>query len=240
MRRAAAGFATAALVAGLWAARRGGPGDGGEGPAPRLFLPEELSVGGGGLLRLVVLGEVYDVSSGAEFYGSGAPYHGFVGRDASRAFSTGAFEDEEGLHSLAGLTPEQQKAVWDWRQFYRDHEVYKFLGRLRGTYYDAGGRATDALRAVEEQVALAEQAAAARSKSEREIPRCNLEWDKDRGGRVWCEAGFPRKVQGTKASASRRPSTRCGCVPETLLAVNSGIGEVYPECSPTSRECKTG
>ena len=197
--------------------------------------------GGGEALLLAVLGEVFDVSRGAQFYGPGGAYSGFVGRDASQAFSTGAFKESgEQLESLEGLTAEQQKVVWDWRQFYRDHADYPFSGLLVGSYYDSQGRPTAALQAVEEQVALAEQAAERRDQAERDIPRCNLDWVKDRGGRVWCDTGFPRKVAATRKSGSGAPTTRCGCVPETLLAVHAGLGEVYPECSPTSRECSTG
>ena len=40
--------------------------------------------------------QVYDVSKGADYYGPGGGYAFFTGRDGSRAFVTGQF-DEEGL-----------------------------------------------------------------------------------------------------------------------------------------------
>ena len=41
---------------------------------------------------LALLGVVYDVSRGKEYYGPGGGYSFFAGRDASRAYVTGKFE----------------------------------------------------------------------------------------------------------------------------------------------------
>lgn len=45
-------------------------------------------------LYLVVNGTIYDVSVARHMYGPGAGYNVFVGRDASRAFVTGCFAEE--------------------------------------------------------------------------------------------------------------------------------------------------
>ena len=65
----------------------------------KVFTADELkkydgSSGKGPYLAL--LGQVFDVSKGAQHYGPGGGYAFFSGRDASRAFVTGKF-DEEGL-----------------------------------------------------------------------------------------------------------------------------------------------
>lgn len=41
-------------------------------------------------LYLAIKGRVYDVSQGARHYAPGRSYHSFLGRDATRAFGTGA------------------------------------------------------------------------------------------------------------------------------------------------------
>ena len=67
-----------------------------------VFTVEQLrqydgSTGSPGLY-IALLGVVYDVSKGAQYYGPGGGYSFFAGRDASRAYVTGKFE-EEGLVS---------------------------------------------------------------------------------------------------------------------------------------------
>ena len=46
---------------------------------------------GGTELWLSILGEVYDVSEGTEYYAPGKSYGAFAGRDASVPFVTGKF-----------------------------------------------------------------------------------------------------------------------------------------------------
>jgi hypothetical protein len=85
----------------------------------RVFSPEQLAAGspggGGGAeagdspLLLAILGDVFDVSAGAQHYGPGASYECFVGRDASKAFVSGQFEGEgltDDLSAWAGVVQE--------------------------------------------------------------------------------------------------------------------------------------
>ena len=77
--------------------------DGGsEESGEQVFTEEQLrqydgSPGSPGLY-IALLGVVYDVQKGAQYYGPGGGYSFFAGRDASRAYVTGKFE-EEGLVS---------------------------------------------------------------------------------------------------------------------------------------------
>ena len=51
-------------------------------------------------LYLALLGVVYDVARGAEYYGPGGGYSFFAGRDASRAYVTGKFEVSHDDHVM--------------------------------------------------------------------------------------------------------------------------------------------
>ena len=61
---------------------------------PRVFTKTELAqyVDTARGLKVAICGQVFDVSSGAEFYAKGAGYGFFAGRDASLAFATGNFK----------------------------------------------------------------------------------------------------------------------------------------------------
>lgn len=120
-------------------------------PRTRIFTEEELSAAAKRQrpLLLVVVGDVYDVSAGKEFYAAarGNEYQGFAdGADASRAFLTADFE-ADATDDLSGLLPGQCLGIEHWRQFYANHTKYVHVGRLHGRYYDAHGAPTDALRA---------------------------------------------------------------------------------------------
>ena len=94
-------------------------------------------------LLLVVVGEVYDVTDGEGYYGPGQGYSCFAGRDGSRAFVTGNFTKEGARADLDGLTPGEVAGVIHWRDFYRKEDIYKYLGKLVGLYYDENGNARE-------------------------------------------------------------------------------------------------
>ena len=114
------------------------------------------------LLLLVVVGKVYDVSSGRTFYGSeGAGYEGFAsGSDNSRAFLTADFE-HNATDDLDNLTHAEHLGVAHWAQFYEDHAKYTYAGVHRGRFFDYRGRTTPARRAFERNVAVAKAERAA-------------------------------------------------------------------------------
>jgi hypothetical protein len=59
----------------------------------RLFTAQELaaSAGSASVLRLAILGSVFDVSAGRKHYGEGGGYAFFAGRDGSKAFVSGPY-----------------------------------------------------------------------------------------------------------------------------------------------------
>ena len=62
------------------------------------MTPEQLALYNGTSPDLPVLlalnGTIYDVSAGRRVYGPGGMYHFFSGRDATRAFVTGCFQED--------------------------------------------------------------------------------------------------------------------------------------------------
>jgi len=107
--------------------------------------PSELTgEGQQGCLLLSIMGEIYDVESGRRHYGARGTYRHFAGRDASRAFVTGKFDEAGLVSSLAGLSGSEVSGVVGWRDFFREHETYKRVGVLAGVFYDADGSPTKA------------------------------------------------------------------------------------------------
>lgn len=99
------------------------------------------------------MGEVFDVSSGAAFYGEGGSYSVFSGRDGSVPFITGVFTAEEAKKSLMDISAAQLVSLETWRKFYADNEKYPFVGLLEGRLYDKDGNPTDEMKTVKERIA---------------------------------------------------------------------------------------
>lgn len=75
-------------------------------------------------ILMAVKGKVYDVSSGASFYGPGGPYENFAGRDASRGLAKNSFEldcltpTDRALDTLADLTKDEREALDGWEEHF--------------------------------------------------------------------------------------------------------------------------
>jgi predicted heme/steroid binding protein len=191
----------------VWLSRGGGASlaslGGGTGSkqgsgGPRVFTQAELQAegsGASGKLMLAILGEVYDVSAGTEFYADGQGYNCFVGRDASRAFVTGEFEGAGLTNNVEGLEPGELDGILHWRGFYRDSEKYSAVGVVAGPFYDADGeRVPGVLDSIEERVAEWKAAEAATKEA---FPPCNSKWTQASGSYVWCTS----KSGGTERCA---------------------------------------
>ena len=84
---------------------------------------------------LAVRGQVFDVTTGRNFYGPGGPYENFAGRDASRGLACGSFDEDmltkdlEGpLDTLDGLGDDEMEALRGWEE--RFSEKYLVVGKL--------------------------------------------------------------------------------------------------------------
>ncbi|KAH8850569.1 Membrane-associated progesterone receptor component 2 [Schistosoma japonicum] len=80
-------------------------------------------------ILLAVNGKIFDVTNkGQEFYGRGAPYAAFAGKDASRALACFNLETKDEYDDLSDLTADQMKTLREWElQF---SERYDHIGRL--------------------------------------------------------------------------------------------------------------
>uniref|UniRef100_G1KFB2 Cytochrome b5 heme-binding domain-containing protein n=1 Tax=Anolis carolinensis TaxID=28377 RepID=G1KFB2_ANOCA len=62
-------------------------------------------------IYIAVKGVVFDVTSGKEFYGKGAPYNALVGKDSTRGIAKMSLNPEDLTHDTAGLTEEELKSL---------------------------------------------------------------------------------------------------------------------------------
>ena len=114
----------------------------------RVITHAELAkhVGAGGAsptntIWLSILGKVYDVTTGEDFYGEAkGSYKFYSGRDASPCFSTGNNTPEGASENIEEWDDKKLLGVWEWGSFYENHETYKYLGVLADSmYYDKEG-----------------------------------------------------------------------------------------------------
>ncbi|XP_077013887.1 neudesin-like [Tamandua tetradactyla] len=88
-----------------------------QGPPVRLFTEEELARYGGEEadqpIYMAVKGVVFDVTSGKEFYGRGAPYNALAGKDATRGVAKMSLQPADLTHDTTGLTAEQLQSLDD-------------------------------------------------------------------------------------------------------------------------------
>ncbi len=81
---------------------------------------------------LAIKKRVYDVSRGRQFYGPGGGYHFFAGRDGTRSFITGCFQESyqctEKSSVIDDLSSEEREEIDNWVKFYDDK--YEYIGNL--------------------------------------------------------------------------------------------------------------
>ena len=125
--------------------------------AVRVVTKEELATKTtqtGDIIWLSIMGEVYDVSAGKEYYADGTGYSIFAGRDGNVPFITGTFTPEEADKSFMDvLTHDQIGQLDGWREFYEKEDKYPFVGLLEGELYDKDGNPTEMHAKVAEIVA---------------------------------------------------------------------------------------
>lgn len=207
----------------------------------RLFTAEELSAyDGKNGLHLAVLGLVYDVEKGSQYYAKGQSYHHFAGRDASRAFVTGDFADSGLRDDVLDLKPEELLGLQKWTEIYA--KDYPVVGKMIGRYYDETGQPTGYLKEVQKATEGAHNLEKAREERKKLLPPCNSEWLQESGGRVWCttsSGGIEREWAGVPRHLFEPETgkTRCACVRESDLG-NPNLKE-FANCPKNSESCTT-
>mmetsp|Transcript_7596 Transcript_7596/g.13071 ORF Transcript_7596/g.13071 Transcript_7596/m.13071 type:complete len:285 (-) Transcript_7596:245-1099(-) len=203
----------------------------------RYFTKAELaeySAGSQETLYLSILGHVFDVTKGRRFYGGEGGYSGFSGKDATRAFISGAFDEDGLVEDVEDLTNDDILSLLEWREFY--HKEYTYLGKvIDGIYFDSGGEATKALDAVQAQAVLARGEVDKEKAIEKLYPNCNSRWTQADGGKIWCTAGHPRKTFVKQRGGET--VFRCAC----YLDADSDPErrQLYPNCEPEASTCQT-
>uniref|UniRef100_A0A8C2V863 Cytochrome b5 heme-binding domain-containing protein n=1 Tax=Chinchilla lanigera TaxID=34839 RepID=A0A8C2V863_CHILA len=64
-------------------------------------------------IYLAVKGVVFDVSSGKEFYGRGAPYNALTGKDSTRGVAKMSLDPADLTHDTTGLTAKELESLED-------------------------------------------------------------------------------------------------------------------------------
>ena len=233
-----------------------GSSSSGSGGGVRVFSVSELaendgSPGSPGLL-LALLGEVYDVSGGEQYYGPGGGYSFFAGRDASRAFVTGQFDLAGLVDNVEDLPSSDYLGLQDWAKFYASD--YRKVGVLAGRYFTTAGEPTQYWRDLQGWLAAAQQERDKNDVEKNMFPPCNVEWSQAEGSRYWCtkkSGGVSRDWVGVPRQLfypGREP--RCACVrtrgpPSTDPGAATDRGDrdsphlqSYPGCDGLDFECR--
>jgi len=221
----------------------------------KLFTKEELakydgSPGSPGLY-LALMGQVFDVSKGKDYYGPGGGYSFFSGRDASRAFVTGDFEEKGLIDNVEGLTKDDYMGLEEWSSFY--NKDYTKVGLVSGNFYTPAGLPTPAWHALQASIEEARQDRDKHDVEKNMFPPCNVEWTQAKGSRFWCtnkSGGVARSWVGVPRQLfypGRQP--RCACVrdrgpPSVDPSAPSDTGDLdsphvkaYPGCEGKLTEC---
>ncbi|KAI5717634.1 hypothetical protein M8J77_008925 [Diaphorina citri] len=197
-------------------------------------------------LYLVILGHVFDVTKGKNYYKKGETYHCFVGRDGTRAFVSGNFTDEGLTEDIDDISGTEAIELNNWLDFYRTNYVYE--GHLIGRFFNANGSPTRHWHEFQLKLKEAEADSEEVLQEKMKYPPCNVAWSQDEGTRVWCSTksggierdwtGVPRKLYQAGAE-----SFRCACVNLDLSVgsdvINGRQGnlEAYENCDPKATSC---
>ncbi|KAL1487978.1 hypothetical protein ABEB36_015358 [Hypothenemus hampei] len=207
----------------------------------RYFTSEELATYNGvksPFLYLAILGIVFNVTKGEKHYGLGQQYHFFVGKDASRNFITGNFNDQAKSDDVTGFSEQELRSLNNWFKFYL--KEYSKVGMLIGRYYDELGNLTPYGRQIKKLIQAAEQKNQDMEREKLKFPPCNVEWDRERGSRVWCSnksGGIDRAWVGKPRQyyESGSKNYRCACISDENLSMKNILQ--YPDCDSMAESC---
>eukprot|EP00924_Labyrinthula_sp_SR-Ha-C_P007920 augustus_masked-scaffold_41-processed-gene-0.42-mRNA-1 protein AED:0.35 eAED:0.35 QI:0/-1/0/1/-1/1/1/0/318 len=223
----------------------------------KLFTKSELEEYNGETKReryLAVLGEVYDVTDG-EFYKPGGGYEFFVGKDATRGFTTGQDEDDS-EELFLNMSDSTIHGAVGWTMFYRDHDTYDLVGKVIGKYFDGNGHSTELRNELIKVYFRHQKKLDAEEKDKRQYPNCSRRWTLDQGAVLYCkqqenlermDAEHKKKYEGKEFSlvprkkwSDLREDLRCACVELEEAEANEEKFQKYDNCLIQSKECAVG
>ena len=182
---------------------------------PKAFTIDELSkyngINNSNQIYISILGNVFDVSSSPQFYGESQSYHYFAGTDATQSFVTGDNPNSNSLIS-SSLKPVEIKVIFDWLNFYKNHNQYIYIGYLIGTYYNKSGQYTNETKKIFELYNEYLQIAATNEILLKQFPRCNTKWNQIDGGKIWCDILESENIQRKpRQFLDEQKNTMCMC-----------------------------
>jgi len=211
-------------------------------PGNKLFTREELKAKEGKYLS--ILGKVFDVSRKPEHYGPDGGYFFFTGKDGTRAFATGEFNEKGLREDVDGLSPGQIISIFEWVGTYETD--YQQVGLLIGHWYTEKGEPTDALQAAKLAHMEARKQTAKEDREKLQTPPCNMEW-KQTQRKFWCSdssGGVKRSWNGVlrKIWKVSEGTEQCVCVqPELAKKDRTGKFKQFGDgCPAMATSCTFG
>jgi len=223
-----------------------------------VWSPEELKPHDGTDLSipllLSIVGEVYDVATGAKHYAPGKGYAGFAGNDVSRSFATGLGEGDR-TSKISDLDPEEVHGVLGWRGFYRDHETYRFVGFLEGIYFDKDGTPTEEGARVDVMHEDQNIVDKMRTDLKKRFLGCNTKHEQNKPlFEIWCDDGYHGQKSKPlhvyfKPPGDAKQEDWCACLmPAARKLAKAEIAQPrpgqptfwlksYPECKKGAQKC---
>lgn len=178
---------------------------------------------------LSIMGEVFDVSAGPEFYNKGGGYAHFAARDATLAFVTGEFERDL-TDDVSSLRPAQLADIANWvNETY--HAKYIHVGVLGGGYfYDASGARTPAAFEFDAAVVAERDRKALRARDVEAFSRCSSRRTRTQHY-VWCAPpNVPRRRK-----THFDDDERCACVDAPIADADPESFAIYEGCPHDSK-----
>lgn len=194
---------------------------------------------GGKRLLLSIVNHVFDVTKGGNFYGRDGHYAGFTGRDATRAFATGNFDD--GLtEDTSGLSSGECKSILEWLGFYKNSAKYPFVGYLDGGLYVNVIKEDDTNVRYEEsdQYHKLKECAVGDVLVEVEESPCHSHYDfKRKRGSFSCKSPqVPRRALLLQSSRDVEMTEKCICLPQSRVLSRNDL-HMYSDCDPAASVC---
>ena len=94
-------------------------------------------------ILLVICGEVFDVSSGVNFYHPGKCYECLIRKDASRGYALGSLEEKNLCESIEDIDEKYLPDLRGYLNFFNNHKTYTHKGICEGIFYNLHGEKTE-------------------------------------------------------------------------------------------------